>query len=134
MAEKTAEKTAEKAPHVVKSGGKKGELIVAALKEDPSRTRSQLAELAEATTGRVGEVIRWLAKEGTKEEKALIARHKEAQPKRVAPTRPTKGPKVPASKKVSASKSGGTNAGRTRKPRGAAKKTAQAEKDQSAGS
>lgn len=119
-----AEKTAVKTERVIKSGGKKGDAIVEALRKDPSRSRKDLAELVGATTGRVGEVVRWLRDHGTKEEQALIGKHLESQPKREAAARPTK----PAKKAV-ASKSGAT---KSAKPRGAAKKTAQAAKDRPA--
>lgn len=83
---KTATKKVETkdapAERVIKAGGKKGEAIVLALTKDPSLTRAQLAERIGATVGRVGEVVRYLATHGTKEEQALIEKHRASQPAR----------------------------------------------------
>lgn len=118
---------------VVKAGGDKGKAIVEAMKADPNLTRSQVAEKVGATVGRVGEVVRFLAANGSKDEKAIIARHtkaqeskraqalkeREAAKKAAAAARPTKtGSKSdkPSSEPVK----------KTRAPRGAAKKAATA--------
>jgi large subunit ribosomal protein L22e len=87
-AKKAAAKPAtEPTERVIKAGGKKGELVVAALTKDVTLTRAQLAEAASCTVGRVGEVVRWLRDNGTKDEQALIAKHLASQPKRVPPVR-----------------------------------------------
>jgi len=69
---------------IVKAGGAKGEAIAALLKEQPHLTRAQVAEKAGATVGRVGEVVRWLAGNGTADQKKVIAAHVKAQPVRTA--------------------------------------------------
>lgn len=103
-----AAKTAA-AKHVVKAGGAKGQAIVELLTKEPSLTRSQLAEKVGATVGRVGEVVRWLAANGTKEEKAVIAKHVASQParkvaeKKAAPTKKAAA-KPAAAKKASTRK------------------------------
>lgn len=88
-----------KAEKVVKAGGKKGEAIVAALQANPSLTRKEAAEAAGATVGRVGEVVRWLAANGTDQEKRVIAAHVAAQAtKKAAKAAPTTEDKAPAKK------------------------------------
>jgi len=81
---------AEAKKHVVKAGGDKGKKIFELLVAEPALTRAQLAERAEATTGRVGEVIRWLAANGTDEEKAAIETHRASQPVKEKKATPTK--------------------------------------------
>ena len=95
---KTEETTAtavEAAPkeRFIKNGGAKGALIVSLLVSNPELTRSQLAEAAQATNGRVGEVIRHMAQRGTTEEQAIVAKHVAAQ----IPREP-KAPKAKATK------------------------------------
>lgn len=65
----------------VKAGGEKGKAIVEILTNEPNLSRKAIAEKAGATTGRVGEVIRFLAAEGTATEKKVIGRHMAAQAK-----------------------------------------------------
>ena len=62
-----------------KAGGTKGEAIVKLLTQHPSLTRAQLAERTGATVGRVGEVIRYLAAEGSRDDKRAISAHVKAQ-------------------------------------------------------
>lgn len=127
-----AKKTAATKPEtpkerVIKAGGKKGEAVVAALTKDPSQSRAQLAETVGCTVGRVGEVLRHLAKNGTPEEQALVKKHEESKParkvaeKKANPTPAARGKKAPSGttgdsvKKATASRS----------RRQAAKKTAE---------
>ena len=67
---------------MVKAGGTKGAAIVAILCEDPALSRAAIAEKVGATVGRVGEVIRLLAAEGSRAEKKAVAAHKKAQARR----------------------------------------------------
>lgn len=78
MATKTAAKkttTAPKSAFKVKAGGAKGERIINVIREDKKKalTRRQVAEAAEATVGRVGEVVRYLAAEGSTADQRLVA-------------------------------------------------------------
>lgn len=66
-----------------KAGGKKGDAIVALLAAEPALSRKELAARCGATTGRVGEVIRHLARFGTKEQQNWVTKHIAAQPPRV---------------------------------------------------
>lgn len=75
----TTTKTAATTTKVVKAGGAKGERIVEVIKADKTLTRRQVAEAAGATVGRVGEVVRWLAANGTAAEKKAVA-HLVAKP------------------------------------------------------
>lgn len=78
--EATQQAAAEaKAERVIKAGGEKGQRILNVMKDHPEFTRAQVAEAAEATVGRVGEVFRWSRDNGTKEEKAVVAAHIKAQ-------------------------------------------------------
>lgn len=99
----------EEKKHVVKAGGDKGKRIFELLKAEPALTRAQLAERAEATTGRVGEVIRWLDANGSDEEKAAIAAHRDAQPKREKKASPTQ-PAEPEAKEAKGSTGNSTDA------------------------
>lgn len=114
-AAKPAEKKApaEKGERIIKAGGTKGQAIVALLTKEPGLTRAQLAEKIGATTGRVGEVVRFLAAHGTKEEQALIAKHVAAQPAR----------KVAAKKETATGPTRGSSAKSTKTAAPAAKKT-----------
>lgn len=59
----------------VKAGGAKGTAIVETIKADTEKkmTRKAIAESVGCTVGRVGESVRWLAGNGTDEEKELVA-------------------------------------------------------------
>jgi hypothetical protein len=96
-----AKAEAEAPKHVVKAGGDKGKKIFELLVAEPALTRAQLAEKAEATTGRVGEVIRWLAANGTDEEKAAIELHRTSQPVKEKKATPTKATEPVAEEKAS---------------------------------
>lgn len=126
-AAKPAAKT-EETVRVIKAGGKKGEAVVAALTKNPALTRTALAEEVGCTVGRVGEVIRFLAANGTKEEQALIAKHRESQPKRERKETPVATPK-PAAKKAATKADPQKPAARKSSSR-TARKTAAAAKDQ----
>ena len=69
-------------PRVIKAGGAKGAAVIEALK--PGLSRVQVAEAAGCTVGRVGEVIRYLADNGTAEQKATIKAFIDGAPKRVS--------------------------------------------------
>lgn len=55
----------------VKVGGAKGARIVKIIEQHPEMTRTQVAAAADATVGRVGEVVRWLAVNGTPAQQVL---------------------------------------------------------------
>lgn len=121
MTTKTSTTKTTPKPKVVKAGGTKGQRIVEILRQHPEKSRRSVAEEAGATVGRVGEVIRWLRDNGTKEEKAIIARHTEEQAavKTVAKAAPAK--KAPAKRTTKA-----TPAKRTTAKRAPVKRTAKA--------
>jgi hypothetical protein len=103
-AAKKAERDAARAnkvagPRIIKAGGAKGQAIIEALTEDATLTRAELAARVGATTGRVGEVIRYLAAYGAAEEQALIARHRAAQPSSTNPAPDVDKPKRSRTKK-----------------------------------
>lgn len=119
-----AQADAEAKKHVVKAGGDKGKKIFELLVAEPALTRAQLAERAEATTGRVGEVIRWLAANGTDEEKAAIETHRASQPVKEKKATPTKATEPVAEEEGSTGNSTDESAttakpraSRTRKPK-----------------
>lgn len=118
-----------KADRVIKAGGDKGKAVVELLTKEPGLTRTQLAEKIGCTTGRVGEVVRFLANHGTTEEKALIAKHVAAQPPRktavkATPTAPARGNSAKAApakkaatpRKTGAAKKAATTAAQTSTP------------------
>lgn len=76
----------EKIMSVVKAGGTKGTAIVETIKADTEKkmTRKDIAEAVGCTVGRVGESVRWLAGNGTDEERSLVeylvAKPREAKP------------------------------------------------------
>lgn len=99
-ATKTTAKTAATEKKVVKAGGAKGARIIEVIREDKKKelTRRQVAQKAEATVGRVGEVVRWLDANGNATEKRLVA-HLVAKP---AHLRPAAEPKAAPAKKAPA--------------------------------
>lgn len=83
---------------VVKAGGTKGQAIILAMMARPDATRQQIADKADATTGRVGEVVRYLALHGTKEEKQIVKPWVAKTPAKSAPTAKKAAAKAPAKK------------------------------------
>ncbi|GAA4724472.1 hypothetical protein GCM10025782_23130 [Pedococcus ginsenosidimutans] len=75
------ENTTAKPAFKVKAGGSKGQAITELLVKEPGLSRAAIAERVGCTVGRVGETIRFLAAEGSKEEKAAASKHVTAQAK-----------------------------------------------------
>jgi hypothetical protein len=90
----------------VKAGGGKGEKIMTLIRDTKNhgKTRVELAELAGATVGRVGEVIRYEAAEGNAADKKAVAAFLAAVPGRKTAEPKAKATKAPATKKTAAAK------------------------------
>lgn len=89
----------------VKAGGGKGAAILALLsdRKNHGSTRVQIAEQAGATTGRVGEVIRYTLAEGSASEKTAVQAFLDSVPSRKAADKPV-ATKAPAKKTAAATK------------------------------
>ncbi len=90
-------------PRVIKAGGAKGAAVVAAITANPDATRAEIATQAGCTTGRVGEVIRFLATDGTEAERKLCSAFLEKQRRAPRAAKPAadKPAKKAAAKKAS---------------------------------